>query len=739
MPKSEIIKKSCFFAAVSICVMLLGCGESSDYGANVKGSVSINQGQDFPACGKTNENQILYVHCKDRTSPAVYKCIYDAPFWDWYIDHTTLSVNLPCPVPGAKSSNSQRIKSSSSLTSKSSSSQEIESSSSSNVVEAANDTTEFMTDSRDGQTYRIVKIGNQVWMAENLNFKTKSSLCYNNSDEYCERYGRLYTWSEGVHSACPSGWHLPSREEFETLITAAGGSLIAGKRLKSSSDWNGMDDFGFSALPAGDRYSGGGFYDEGVFTAFWSSTGGGTTAYPMYLDSRNDKAGLFTYDTDYGFSVRCLKTLEVNEPTLEKAVSCKNAIQDNCIYGSLTDARDGHVYKTRKIGSQTWMVENLDYETQDGRSCCYNNVCNRYYDYGQSNRLYNFDAAKSVCPKGWRLPSKSDFDTLLLLTTTGGDSRPLRNLYWGEGVNKGTDIFGFNAVPVGIRGVYDYSETGGAIWNYRNEGSGTGFWSSTILQDSTAYSYMILRSGAAYTLNVGTTGIGLGASDIVNDYVSVRCIQDNGTLDAKSSSSNRSSSSNARLSSETAQSSSSGNTGFVGGTLVDSRDDRTYATVSIGSQTWMAENLNFKTDSSFCYNSSADNCEKYGRLYTWENAKSACPRGWHLPSNEEWGALFTAVGGQSIAGSKLKFSSGWNEYKGKSGNGSDSFGFSSLPAGYRNNNGNYYAEGSRANFWSSSEIFGDEAYNMCLHYDDDNADLVNYDKGYGFSVRCLKD
>lgn len=457
---------------------------------------------------------------------------------------------------------------------------------------------------------------------------------------------------------------------------------------------------------------------------------------------------------------------------------------------SFTDSRDGQIYKKVKIGTQTWMAENLNYET-DG-SFCYGNdsiCCNVY------GRLYTWAAAmdsaglwsengkecgygvkncsstflvRGICPEGWHLPSMTEWKTLIFFVTGDSlfmltDPKKLKSTRDWEAVLEysnffdplrlasgcGSDDFGFSALPAGFRG-NPITTSSLDLGSYGDEiGSGKGFfarfWSSTDWGDSNA----AYAGGMEISSLVDIGGL------LKRNGFSVRCIQDDSTLEEKSSSSeslkssssqiivssssNRSSSSNARLSSETAQSSSSGNTGFVGGTLVDSRDGRTYATVTIGSQTWMAENLNFKTDSSFCYNSSADNCEKYGRLYTWENAKSACPRGWHLPSNEEWGALFTAVGGQSIAGSRLKFSSGWNEYKGKSGNGSDSFGFSSLPAGYRNNNGNYYAEGNRANFWSSSEIFGDEAYNMCLHYDDDNADLVNYDKGYGVSVRCLKD
>ena len=189
--------------------------------------------------------------------------------------------------------------------------------------------------------------------------------------------------------------------------------------------------------------------------------------------------------------------------------------------------------------------------------------------------------------------------------------------------------------------------------------------------------------------------------------------------------------------------------------MVDSRDGQTYKMVKIGDQVWMAENLNYEVDSSFCYNDSAEYCEKYGRLYRWAaavgksesecgydntcslpsgNIQGVCPNGWHLPSKAEWETLFTAVGGSLTAGTKLKSTSGWNS----SGNGTDAFGFSALPAGDRLN-GNFYIEGSGTSFWSSTEDDSYFAYRMYLYYDRDYANLDCLNKDVGFSVRCLQD
>ena len=174
------------------------------------------------------------------------------------------------------------------------------------------------------------------------------------------------------------------------------------------------------------------------------------------------------------------------------------------------------------------------------------------------------------------------------------------------------------------------------------------------------------------------------------------------------------------------------------GNLTD-RDGNTYKTVKIGSQTWMAENLKVRTEGSWCYKDMESNCQKYGRLYSWDAAKVACPAGWHLPGKGEFEALFFAVGGEDVAGKKLKSTSGWDEYEGKSGNGDDAFGFSALPAGYGFHDGLYVSEGHYAFFWSSSESNSSYAYYMNLYYDGGKAYLSYDNNYYGYSVRCVKD
>ena len=134
------------------------------------------------------------------------------------------------------------------------------------------------------------------------------------------------------------------------------------------------------------------------------------------------------------------------------------------------------------------------------------------------------------------------------------------------------------------------------------------------------------------------------------------------------------------------------------GSLYDSRDGKTYKTVVIGSQTWMAENLNYNASGSVCYGNNTSNCDTYGRLYNWNTAMAACPSGWHLPSDAEWTALTDFAGGVSTAGWHLKSASGWSS----GGNGQDTYGFAALPGGGGLSDGTFFAD-EYNRWWSATE------------------------------------
>ncbi|MCL2220649.1 MAG: fibrobacter succinogenes major paralogous domain-containing protein, partial [Chitinispirillia bacterium] len=156
-------------------------------------------------------------------------------------------------------------------------------------------------------------------------------------------------------------------------------------------------------------------------------------------------------------------------------------------------------------------------------------------------------------------------------------------------------------------------------------------------------------------------------------------------------------------------------------------------TVKIGNQTWMAENLNYKTDKSVCYDNEESNCQKYGRLYDWNTAMKACPAGWHLPSDKEWTALTDFVGGREVAGTKLKSKTGW---PGKPKAATDDYGFSALPGGSRWS-GSFYNVGHGGHWWSATELGAGLVWFRAMYYDNVYVDRNYGLKTYLHSVRCV--
>ena len=216
----------------------------------------------------------------------------------------------------------------------------------------------------------------------------------------------------------------------------------------------------------------------------------------------------------------------------------------------------------------------------------------------------------------------------------------------------------------------------------------------------------------------------------------------------------------------------SGNGGVVYGADV-SYQGETYQTVVIGTQTWFQRNLNYAATGSKCGdgNSLSDantaTCDTYGRLYNWATAmklpascntsscsssignphQGICPTGWHIPSNADWDTLMTEVGGSVILGSSifagkyLKATSGWaNSSYGRSGNGTDDFGFTALPGGNGDSGDGFLYVGYGGYWWSASEKDGDSAYHLSIRYFDESAGWYYYDKDfYLMSIRCVKD
>ncbi len=214
------------------------------------------------------------------------------------------------------------------------------------------------------------------------------------------------------------------------------------------------------------------------------------------------------------------------------------------------------------------------------------------------------------------------------------------------------------------------------------------------------------------------------------------------------------------------------------GTFTDPRDDQTYKWVRIGEQVWMAENLNYNINGSWCYDNNTANCDAFGRLYSWDivmagasssssnpsGIKGICPPGWHVPSKAEWVELINYVDANgypnekdNIIGAGNALKSCWQvdshlggdcdryEYPRWSAHethyGLDKFGFNALPGGERNRYGiyTYYRLGTMGNWWTTNEHSNLAAWRIRLHYGYGKV-WDNYDgKSFGFSLRCVRD
>lgn len=185
------------------------------------------------------------------------------------------------------------------------------------------------------------------------------------------------------------------------------------------------------------------------------------------------------------------------------------------------------------------------------------------------------------------------------------------------------------------------------------------------------------------------------------------------------------------------------------GEITDLRDGQKYRTIDIGAQSWMAENLNHTTGNSWCSGDDPANCQTYGRLYDWDTALTACDgfTGWKLPSRDDWEDLITFLGGEDVAGGKMKSTGTLFEETGlwssPNTGATNSSGWSGLPGGYRLINGSWSGLKSTGVWWSSSELGGPIAPERIVYFGlgrDTAACTSNPDnKGLGLSVRCIKD
>ena len=656
-------------------------------------------------------------------------------------------------------------------------------------------------DARDGQLYKTVVIGEgqhaQTWMAQNLNYNKSGSYCGGgvlgtDVEGDCSVYGRLYTWAD-AKDVCPAGWHLPTLSEFKDLVRNAdkGWSAdwddtwntdnAAGGKLKSTSGWddngNGTDELHFTGLPAGYRYyATSKFYNVGTSADFWSSTPyGASNAYRMNLVKGDAIAYLHSNVVGLSFSVRCMKNPKCGSKEFDPSVQFCSAGKLYNLCGGVDydpatqfcDTRDNQIYKKVTIGegthAQTWMAENLNYSKSGSWCGGGTNDATTEGDCSVYGRLYTWADAKDVCPAGWHLPSRGEYKTLFRSVDKGwsadwddawntgsnavGGKLKANSDLWADN-GKGTDNYSFAGLPAGF--------SNGVTTLFVNVGADAHFWSTTPYDASNAYRMWMGKGNTFATLYPNYAGNGL----------SVRCLANvcgTKTFDPSS-----------QFCYEEQLYDRCGTVEYDPATqFCDTRDKKVYKTVKIGTQTWMAENLNYNASGSVCHSNNAANCDKYGRLYNWTTAmsgstctseatcnalgkvKGVCPTGWHLPAWSEFDALVKTAGGLSTltwieatstsyyivgVGAKLKDpTTGVWPTAGNVDKTDANSGFAALTAG--NYNGSAFSNlGSITYFWSSTATSSDNAYYVALYDHSPDVFRNNFDKvANWFSVRCLKD
>jgi len=640
-----------------------------------------------------------------------------------------------------------------------------DSSTSSSLVVTVPDTVRFdangnvgeFTDSRDGHVYKAVKIGDQVWMAENLAYGSKTLFTWGQAMDSTHTgcgtkittYGN--SWDacpipDPVQGICPSGWHLPNAKEIETLFEAVGGADVAANMLKSTSGWgsggNGKDAYGFNGAPiSGDRY-----------LRLWTSdygTRNEATVMELWDDRKKAFIGYFSKDHSIP-AVRCVLG-QGNGIEAVPVPGSKEIVAAD--YGSMVDPRDGETYKTIVIGEQTWMAENLRVGYSDDEAALVMDANNKalgrayYYDAAMNAEVTGcseeyFSCAdcdygmwlpcpitkpQGLCPDGWRLPTFDDW-TQLITYVDGLDG--IRTVSQSSTAGKFLNDYGFTVLPV----PEDFSYTGkSCFWS----GSVTGY------ADWFSMDYFCVDGDSAYV-----------ALDYAREEA-IRCIKGDGNkkMDVTSSSS--------------VAKSSSSYSAYAGefGTLKDERDGNVYKTVDIEGFVWMAENLKYETPDgkSHCNCGDTSSCDALGRLYVLETAvnlptdhclykgdcketgsiQGICPEGWHLPSKDEVQRFFYEIGGEYNASKLLKSTEGWKRLQGF-----DVFGFGAKPAGVMELastsnpscmavNADQYEGGEEfAEFW----VVGYDAIeSFAVSEDEGTKGLTWAGDDHAISIRCLKD
>ena len=603
-----------------------------------------------------------------------------------------------------------------------------------------------LTDSRDGRAYRYVYIGSQKWMAENLNYGGEGT----------------YTWND-ARSACPDGWHLPSKEEWDYMFKYIG-----------STSQDELDEYGFAARPAG-------LLGVSYWTSSYDKDSQGRYPYDIFFS--NTGTGLSKlHDSTSRFPVRCVDdynpSFACTDQTRYETINCNYISYLVCAdSGWVTMSIDEYNEFKWTVGYERqvrWddssprkcmVYENSAWHERDSSNCKLGiGGCTAAY---QDSILQASSGIKYICENlAWRKATHLDIDTkgwgLDFEEGTVRRAECLSDHYYVFQDGKWRLGTVLDSILVSLGGTaclnlgdisnvkYDgkyyqcMQRVGGeasqewisvsALYNDTHddlaECNATGLYCNGNLhnkfdQDTRIYACdngeFRRANKAEILLERGCTSYNHGEK-LQKNLSHFVCTNDGWAIDQE----NRGDS-----------------------VLVDSRDSRTYRTIGIWKQTWMAENLHY-TDSTtlsvlkgqtWCYDNESEKCNAYGALYACEAARKVCPDGWRLPVKADIDSLIVFY--QNIGwyrGTELRSATGWTNYDGESTNGSDYSGFTLLPAGLKNGDGLYEGEGHEAWFWYDAGCEDEEfSYAVYANYGGFFGYRYKGDTNAGFYVRCIKD
>lgn len=660
----------------------------------------------------------------------------------------------------------------------------------------------------DNNNYAIVPIGANIWMYENLATTTYLNtdiipnttaplewselvegayVWYDNNIANKDIYGALYNWyAVETQQLCPEGWHVPEESEWSELINFAGGVLIAGGKLKqtttdlwTSPNLGATNEFGFSALPGGERLSDGSFVNINNNGIWWTSSDEEPEAImeKMFYDSESTENN--SAEKTMGYSVRCI--LDCDDPIVEMAESA-----DIC-----------HDISNFVVNPQASNYSSLIWTTDGDGSFSDNTELNPIYSFGSDDYTTGSVTLTLTASPLYSCASPISKNLLISLhpdptitidtedTLCVGEDVILiaqatyyEETFW-DCVNCNAEIdFESEEFPVYspsdldfFVGYNDFVFTATAIspcnktiskririyYLSPNADAGpdqidllgtetnmlandpdpnhTGLWTT---EDPGSFS----NSNNPHS---GFSGVEDITYDLIWTITDENGCQNSDTVVVKFAAEN--------ADSLPCQSSP---------TITDI-DGNTYNTVKIGSQCWMRENLKSlptvngpgsgsETDAIYYvygYNGtdvnaakSTSNFENYGVLYNWTAATTACPSGWHLPDNSEWNILMDYLQGYNNAGEFMKSTRTdpdphprWN-----TGNiATNSSGFTAFPGGFRHSWGSFYSLGELGYWWTATDDEGTNAISRYMNYGNTLLSESTYDnKAYGYSVRCIK-